>query len=129
MRDVPFAGLYFSTYESFKYVQRVSLLDADAQARPLSHVNHLLAGALAGSFASICTLPMDVVKLRIQTQETLPADQKVYKSIGDCWKKIYALEGVRGFFKGWSPVLIKVTPAASITFACYEAFKNYFDSS
>ena len=128
MRDVPFAGLYFSSYESFKYVQRVYLLKDGNESSQLTHIHHLFAGALAGAFASVCTLPMDVVKLNIQTQNTLPLHERRFHSVFHAWKMIYATEGIPGFFKGWGPVLFKVTPAASVTFACYEAYKSYFES-
>ena len=127
MRDVPFAGLYFTSYESFKYVQRLYLLDGNDRTQELSHIHYLAAGALAGAFASVCTLPMDVVKLNIQTQNTLPLHERRFHSVFHCWKTIYATEGVSGFFKGWGPVLFKVTPAASVTFASYEAYKSYLE--
>jgi solute carrier family 25 (mitochondrial iron transporter), member 28/37 len=155
MRDVPFAGLYFTSYESFKYLQRriVAADDSAAVAPPfamsradgslarrgdgddgdnddgnrrhtLGTLHHLAAGAGAGAFAASCTLPMDVVKLKLQTQNALPVDQRKYLSIPHAWRTIFAEEGVRGFYKGWAPVLLKVTPAASLTFAFYEAFKR-----
>lgn len=139
MRDVPFAGIYFSTYESVKYAQRryinasssndptaLPFTVQDPPQQPVWH--HLCAGALAGAFASIFTLPMDVVKLKIQTQNTLPPEQRTFTSIPQTYKLIYSSEGLRGFFRGWVPVLFKVTPAASITFAAYETYKSWFSA-
>jgi hypothetical protein len=126
MRDVPFAGLYFTSYETCKYLQRMYLERSQSSAQ-LGHLHHLLAGALAGSLASVCTLPMDVVKLNIQTQNTLPLHERQFRTVFGTWKTIYQSEGVAGFYKGLGPVLVKVTPAASITFACYEAYKSLLE--
>lgn len=44
-----------------------------------SLANHLLAGAAAGASGAIATAPMDVIKTRLQTEVSLPRDQRRYK--------------------------------------------------
>ncbi len=82
------------------------------------------------------------VKLKIQTQNTLPVEERKYTSIPNCYRVIYhgpgcfflfwhsclkhslTEEGFSGFFRGWRPILLKVIPSASVTFCCYEFFKT-----
>ena len=55
-----------------------------------------------------------MVRARLQDQE------RRYSGSLDCIKKIYLLEGLRGFYKGLSPNLLRVVPATMLTFVVYE---------
>ena len=56
-----------------------------------------------------------VVRARLQDQ------QNKYSGSLDCISKILKLEGVKGFYKGLSPNLLRVVPATMITFVVYES--------
>ncbi len=58
---------------------------------------------------------------RLQAQPLNAADR--YKGMGDVFKRTLEHEGVRGFYKGLLPNLLKVVPAASITYLVYEDMK------
>lgn len=45
----------------------------------------------------------------------------------DCFTKILNEEGPRAFYKGLAPNLLKVVPAASITYVVYEGCKKQLD--
>ena len=62
---------------------------------------------------------MQVVRARLQDQE------KKYAGSLDCISKILRLEGVKGFYKGLSPNLLRVVPATMITFVVYENISFY----
>lgn len=47
-----------------------------------------------------------------------------YKSMADCMVQIAKEEGVRGFFKGLSPSLVKAALSTGLTFFWYEFFLN-----
>lgn len=71
LRDMPFAALYFSAYEGLKATQakhfvRNNLSTREEKEDRLKMIHHLVAGACAGAIASLCTLPFDVVKTRLQ---------------------------------------------------------------
>jgi hypothetical protein len=95
-------------------------------------VFHLLTSLSIFSFASTCTYPVQVIKTRLQqrtqaleiSQETgkLQVIQREYTGgIADCVKRIWAREGIGGFFKGCIPNAIRVAPNAAITFVTYES--------
>lgn len=50
-----------------------------------------------------------------------------YKGMSDVFGRTLQHEGYRGFYKGLFPSLLKVVPAASITYLVYETMKNRLD--
>lgn len=50
-----------------------------------------------------------------------------YKGMSDVFWRTIQHEGYRGFYKGLFPNLLKVVPAASITYLVYEAMKKTLD--
>lgn len=144
LRDAPFAALYYTAYEVMKDVQRWAVGIQEDQ--PLTPMNNFIGGAVAGAFAAICTNPLDVVKTyvyltvnpsclppysnpnflssRIQTQTSLPEDQRRYKGVIDAVWKIAKQEGLKGFSIGLVPRLLYITPSAAIIWTCYEAYKQ-----
>jgi solute carrier family 25 folate transporter 32 len=84
------------------------------------------------SFASTCTYPVQVIKTRLQQRsQALEISQETGKlkvihreytgGITDCVQRIWAREGIGGFFKGCIPNAIRVAPNAAITFVTYES--------
>lgn len=73
-RDCCFSGSYFFSYEVLKYLQNKFMTYPD----PLKH---MLAGGTAGFIGTVVSLPIDVVKTRIQTQATLPPELRFSHSI------------------------------------------------
>lgn len=59
---------------------------------------------------------------RMQAQPT-NADA-AYKGMSDVFRRTLQHEGFRGFYKGLFPNLLKVVPAASITYLVYESMKK-----
>ena len=76
----------------------------------------MIAGAL--------TLPLDVIKTRQQMM--LGSDLKSKITIRQISKIIFDESGLKGFTKGFSPRLMKVTPACAIMMTSYEATKAYY---
>lgn len=50
-----------------------------------------------------------------------------YQGMADVFRKTVQREGFRGFYKGLFPNLLKVVPAASITYLVYESMKKSLD--
>jgi len=120
VRDVPFAAIYFLSYEVAKEVQ-TRFVTPGVQ---LQIQNYLVAGAVAGALAATCTIPFDVVKTRLQTQPTLPVHERKYNGIMHTFRTILKEEGPVGLTRGLGPRLMYLCPAASLTFAAYESYKK-----
>ena len=83
------------------------------------------AGALglASKFIAVtATYPIQVVRARIQQRSDVgrPADAPTYARFGEAVSRTFAREGVRGFYKGFAPNVVRVLPSSAITFAAYE---------
>ena len=48
-------------------------------------------------------------------------EQIHYNGVIDCFRKIYRYEGVAAFYKGLTPLIIKVFPSSGVFFLVYEA--------
>ena len=51
-----------------------------------------------------------------------------YKSIFDALTKIFAQEGIRGFYKGIIPNLLKVAPSMASSWLSFEMTRDFFVS-
>ena len=72
-------------------------------------------GGLAGEALWLSSYPFDVVKSKMQS-DGFGADQK-YQSMRDCFAKTYRGEGLKGFWKGIGPTLLRAMPVSAGTFA------------
>lgn len=63
--------------------------------------------------------------LRLQAQPTNTSSG--YRGMSDVFWKTLKTEGFVGFYKGLIPNLLKVVPAASITYMVYESMKKKLD--
>eukprot|EP01132_Coremiostelium_polycephalum_P008257 gene8257-10147_t len=78
-----------------------------------------LAGGVAGTCFWFTNFPFDVIRSRIMTMPDNDPTPK-YKGMIDCAKKIYQVDGWKGFWKGFTPCLLRTFPANGATFVAYE---------
>jgi len=88
---------------------------------PLGPAQALTAGALAKTLASVSTYPLQVIKTRLQLHPDLRRGDWV-----SIMSHLFRHEGLRGFYKGLGPNLLRVTPAAALTFTFYEGLVFVF---
>ncbi|CAG8442925.1 9279_t:CDS:2 [Ambispora leptoticha] len=105
----PYSAIDMSVYENLK----MAYMKWD-EAR---------CGMISGSVGATAVYPLSLVRTRLQAQGTLGHPQK-YVNAFDVIQKTYACEGIRGFYKGLMPTLIKVVPAAAIFYVAYEQAKS-----
>ncbi|KAB1201944.1 Folate transporter 1, chloroplastic [Morella rubra] len=82
-------------------------------------VDYAVLGASSKMAAILLTYPFQVVRARLQQR---PSSDGIPRYM-DSWhvvKETARFEGVKGFYKGITPNLLKNVPAASITFIVYE---------
>lgn len=80
-------------------------------------------GATSGAFGASVVYPLNVLRTRLQTQGTA-MHPPTYTGIWDVAQRTVRNEGYRGLYKGLTPNLLKVAPALSITWVCYENCKK-----
>ncbi|XP_074649021.1 mitochondrial 2-oxodicarboxylate carrier-like [Tubulanus polymorphus] len=83
------------------------------------------AGGCAGFVEVSLMHPLDLVKTRFQIQRG-PDDPNRYKSLADCFRRMYKTEGAFSFYKGILPPLLAETPKRATKFFTFEQYKNLF---
>ncbi|KAH8359641.1 hypothetical protein KR093_007985, partial [Drosophila rubida] len=83
-------------------------------------ITHFLASLLAGATATTITQPMDVLKTRIMNAR--PGD---FNGIMDVIKYTAQL-GPTGFFKGYVPAFLRISPHTILTFMFLEQLRLHF---
>ena len=120
LRDIPASGVYFSSYEFLQ-----SYLTPEGKTRAdLSPGRTLLAGGMAGVMNWVVAIPPDVLKSRLQ----ISGEGKYPNGIRDVFKELIREEGVRGLYRGATPVFLRAFPANAACFFGYEyalKFLNY----
>ena len=117
LRDVPFSGIYFVTYNHLKRD-----LFGEGPTKKLGIAQLLTAGAIAGMPAAYLTTPCDVIKTRLQV-EARKGETK-YTSLRHCARTVYAEEGFRAFFKGGPARVLRSSPQFGFTLAAYEVLQK-----
>jgi len=87
-------------------------------------VSKFCVAQLAVSVSGICAYPFDTMQRRLQIEASKPAAEKMYHGMGDCFKKILAKEGPKGFFKGAFANILRGTGAA-IVLVLYDEIMNF----
>ena len=89
--------------------------------RTLGNLDFFVISSLSKIFAGCVTYPYQVLRSRLQTYDA----HLVYRGAGDAVAKIWAREGLAGFYKGLGPNLFRVLPSTWVTFLVYENTKAY----
>ncbi|ESW23702.1 hypothetical protein PHAVU_004G069200 [Phaseolus vulgaris] len=113
---IPYAGIDLAAYESLKDMSKKYIL-LDEDPGPLTQLG---CGTVSGALGATCVYPLQVVRTRMQAQHA-------YMGMSDVFRRTFRYEGLRGFYKGLFPNLLKVVPSASITYLVYENMKKGLD--
>lgn len=101
-------GFKFGLYEYFKRLYSDMLVDHNR------NVTFFLSSASAQIFADLALCPFEAVKVRVQTQPCFA------KGLVDGFPKLYASEGLSGFYKGLFPLWGRNLPFSMIMFSTFE---------
>lgn len=104
LRDVPGFATYFVSYE---YLMR--------QKKNPGILYTLFAGGLAGMCSWLLTIPIDVIKSRIQV-DGMTGDRPAYNGMIDCFRKSYQTEGNAVFTRGLGSTLLRAFPMNAVCF-------------
>ncbi|KAJ2678507.1 Pyrimidine nucleotide transporter, mitochondrial [Coemansia spiralis] len=128
------SAIQWVIYEQLKYMIRSSsssttLSSTPARSKTITDwFEYFGAAATAKLLASVITYPHEVLRTRLRQ----PPDEKgmvKYRGLINTTKIIYKEEGVRGFYGGLTPHLLRTVPNAAIMFLSYELVLYYFGSS
>lgn len=112
-RDGPGSAIYFATYEYLK-----ERLTPAGQSLSLAAIS--FAGGMSGVAMWVAVYPIDTIKSQLQSSSTHTNISKVTKSI-------YASGGLKAFFPGIGPALMRSFPANAATFVGVELATKFMD--
>lgn len=95
------SAVRFSCYSTFKSWLQAWRGQGDA---PLPSTHTFLAGAMAGIVTVYSTMPLDVVKTRMQGLDA----RQLYKNSFDCLIKVVKQNGIFSLWKGTTPRLARL---------------------
>lgn len=85
---------------------------------------------VAGSIAALTGTPADAALVRMQADSTLPlAQQRGYKNGVDAMIRMAREEGLRGFFSGATPTIVRGLAVNIGQLTTYDTFKDMFGPS
>lgn len=114
---VPYAGTSFMVFETFKArMRRYYDLKHD---REIPTVARLVAGGVAGLIAQSATYPIDILRRRMQVGVLRGL------SMPSAFAHIYAVEGLRGLYKGLSMNWFKGPVSVGVSFTINDAVKSW----
>lgn len=86
---------------------------------------HLPASIISGFVCTVVSLPVDIIKTRIQTMRVINGVPE-YLGPLDCVRKTTASEGLLSLWKGFSPYFSRLAPHSVLTFLFFEQFRLWF---
>ncbi|KAF4775702.1 hypothetical protein HER10_EVM0013426 [Colletotrichum scovillei] len=115
LREAQAYGVWFLAFEW--------MMNADARRnnmdrKDIAPYKIAFYGGLAGEALWLSSYPFDVIKSKMQT-DGFGKEQR-YKSMRDCFAQTYRGEGLRGFWRGIVPTLLRAMPVSAGTFATVE---------
>lgn len=113
IKIVPESALKFGAYDEMKRLIK------GKDNRDLKIYERLVAGSFAGAFSQTVIYPLEVLKTRLALRKT-----GEFQGIVDCCKKIYHVDGLKVFYRGYWPNLFGIIPYAGIDLAVYETLKK-----
>ena len=118
MRDGPFYAVFFGGYELLCYSFRTLVPGMPDE------LNYFLSGGFAGMLGWTAAMPFDVPKTNVQSRW----DTKVVGSYFPEFARIARERGLRGFYSGLGPTLVRAFPANAALFLGVEMGKKFFDN-
>ena len=106
---VPQTGIWWASYERSKL-----LLSGSVSQQYAGTPVHVAAGMSAGVVTAVLTNPLDILKVRIQTQVA------VERSAWLTLRRMVRTEGVGALGKGLAPKLWMSVPVSAVSSVCYE---------
>lgn len=114
-------GIYFTTYEAL--INREKALN-NISRREISNTKLCLYGGLSGYTLWSAIYPMDIIKSKLQA-DSLSSPK--YKGIMAVARDTFITSGIKGFYKGFIPTILRAAPANGATFAAFEMTMRLID--
>ncbi|TYJ59187.1 hypothetical protein B9479_000176 [Cryptococcus floricola] len=124
LRQATNQGVNFTAYQQFK---RWALdLQPQHAERGLPSWQTMSLGLVSGAMGPFSNAPIDTIKTRIQ-KETKVKGETARSRMIKVTSGMFKHEGVKAFYKGITPRVLRVAPGQAIVFTVYERVKKLID--
>ena len=95
------------------------------EKKPSAHLQwrEAVAGAASGALSKTVTAPLERLKLILQVRKDVSRHQK-HPSMMQTAVMLYRTDGLRGFWRGNLPAVLRVSGTAAINFTCMDYYKT-----
>ncbi|CAD8127889.1 unnamed protein product [Paramecium sonneborni] len=116
---IPYLGISFLVHDQLRdYIPQQHKPDLSL----IQLAKFIGIGSISTIIATALTYPIDTIRRRIQINGSLGA-LSAYVSFSDCVKKMRK-EGLISYYRGFWITLIRIVPAASIQFTCFDYLRE-----
>lgn len=126
LRQATNQGVNFTAFTELKGVAQ--RLQPDLEVLP--SWQHMFLGLISGAMGPFSNAPIDTIKTRLQRAAFAPDDKssavsKILSIAGDMWRQ----EGVKSFYRGITPRVLRVAPGQAVVFAVYERVRGVVEKA
>ncbi|KAJ2771266.1 hypothetical protein IWQ57_002291 [Coemansia nantahalensis] len=122
----PLAGIGFCNAVVFAANGYLLRLFQANSTEPLTVGQKAMAGGLAGGVMSFLNCPVELLKVRLQTQVSAGPDHKPYTGVLNCGVRTFQERGLTGLYRGLGITIMRDIPSFWAYFGTYEGLKCAF---
>ena len=124
MLSVSHGAVQFAVYDPARrmYLARRRRKSGADEGAHMENEATVVLSTVAKFVAGATTYPLQVFRSRLQHYE---ADRLFGRGVSGVVRRLWREEGVRGFYRGMVPGVVRVLPATWVTFLVYENVKYY----
>ena len=123
--EIESTRVYFVFFSGFYELVRTILTPEGKTVAEIPALAQFIAGGCGGFMFWILTYPTDVVKSAMQSDDS-DKSQRRFRNIKDCVFKLYTEDGgVRRFFRGLLPCIMRSVPVNATQFLVIEKCRQW----
>jgi solute carrier family 25 (adenine nucleotide translocator) protein 4/5/6/31 len=117
--------IYLGGYDFIKseYAARRKIQDSSGKRNKMLLAERYAAAQIVSMSASTLHYPLDCVRRRLMMQAGVPKEARKYRNAFQCFVRVWNEEGVRGFYLGLGPNLLRCVGSA-LALVFYDEFKR-----
>ncbi|PIL32720.1 transporter [Ganoderma sinense ZZ0214-1] len=123
LRQATNQGANFTAYQELKKFAH----NMQPELTDLPSYQHMIIGLISGAMGPFSNAPIDTIKTRLQKAEAVPG-QTAFQRIAAIARDMWRQEGVRSFYKGITPRVLRVAPGQAVVFAVYERVRKIMET-
>jgi len=121
-RDVPYAGIQYSSYKWTMDLYSRYILNGKSAYD--SSVLVSMCGGVSAMFAVLLTYPFDNLRVRLQCHDLSSLVNVNLTGLRSMIQQVYKEEGLRGFYVGFLPRVMKKVTSSAIIWCLYENIRK-----